>query len=213
MVIGITGGYCTGKTQAGRIFRKFGAKIIDLDRLAHRTLKPKTKTFEKIVKEFGRDILVNNRIDRLLLAYEVFNHKKKLAKLNSIIHPIVIRQMDSLVRKFNNKYKIIIVEAPLLFEAGLKNYFDYIAVVKTDKKTQIERAIQKTGLTKKDVLRRINSQMPIKKKLAYADFVIDNSGSIRKTSKQVENIINQLKVRHTSCVVIKRRLRCKRQKR
>lgn len=193
MVIGITGGFCTGKSVVVKIFKGFGAKIIYLDKLAHTALKPGSKSFRKIIKEFGKNILVSDHIDRSLLAREVFGNRKRLAKLNSIIHPIVIKHMLGLIKKFKHSYKIIAVEAPLLFEAGIKDYFDYIIVVKTNKKTQIKRAIIKTGLSKKDILKRINSQWPLKRKIKQADFVIDNSKSIKETRRQTKKIWDNLK--------------------
>lgn len=193
MVIGITGGFCTGKSQVAGVFKGLGAKVIDLDRLAHKALKPQTKSFRKIIEEFGKDILANSHIDRLILAKKVFGNKKKLSKLNSIIHPVVIKEMVKLIKEFSKRYKVIAVEAPLLFEAGLKNYFDYIVVVKTNKNTQLIRAAKKTGLGKKDILKRINSQWPLEMKLNQADFIIDNNGSLRKTQSQVKEIWEKIK--------------------
>ncbi|MBL7197466.1 MAG: dephospho-CoA kinase [Candidatus Omnitrophica bacterium] len=193
MVIGITGSFCTGKSEVAHIFKELGAKIIDLDKLAHATLRSETESFRKIIKEFTEDILVNRRIDRPLLAQKVFMSKKRLNKLNSIIHPIVIRQMLGLLKRFSKRYKIIVVDVPLLFEAGMKRYFDYIIVVKANKKIQMKRAMKKTGLSKIDILRRINSQWPIAKKIKHANFVIDNSGSIRKTQRQVKEIWEKVK--------------------
>ena len=198
MVIGITGGFCTGKSKVASIFRKFGARVIDLDKLAHTVLKPETKSFKKIIKEFGGDILVRSRIDRSLLAQKVFGNKRRVAKLNSIIHPLVIKDMLSLLEKFSKKYKIIVVEAPLLFEAGMEKYFDHIIVVKTNRKTQINRAIKKTGLRKVDVLKRINSQWPIGRKIKQADFIIDNNGSIDRVRKQTKRIWQDLKSSYLS---------------
>jgi dephospho-CoA kinase len=191
MVIGITGGFCTGKSKVEGLFKKFGAKIIDLDKLAHAALSPGTNCFKKIIKEFGNDILVNKYIDRPLLARKVFGNKKQLARLNSIIHPIVIKEMANIIKR--HKHKLIVVEAPLLFEAGLKKYFDYIVVVKANQENQISRAIRKTGLDRRDVLKRINSQWPIGKKVQMADFVIDNNNSFGKTAKQVNVFWNNLR--------------------
>lgn len=187
MVIGITGGFCTGKSQATKIFKSLGAKIIDLDKLAHEALKPTTKSYKAIVKKFGRGILIKNNIDRSLLAKKVFSNKKNLLKLNSIIHPMVIKQMLSLINKFKHK-NIVVVEAPLLFEANLKEYFNYIIVVKTNKKVQLERAVKSEGFHRLDALKRINMQWPLKKKICYADFIVDNNNSIKETRKQIEDI-------------------------
>ncbi|MDD5005230.1 MAG: dephospho-CoA kinase [Candidatus Omnitrophica bacterium] len=193
MVIAITGGFCTGKSEVARIFRKFGAKIIDLDKLAHLTLKPRTESFKKIVRAFGRDILTNGRINRLLLAKKVFGNRKKLNKLNSIIHPVVIKEMNDLIKKFHKECPVIIAEVPLLFEAGLNDYFDYVIVVNAGKKTQIKRAAAKTNLSKTDILKRIKSQWPIERKIKLADSTIDNNGSIGNTRRQAKNIFENLK--------------------
>jgi len=186
MVIGITGGFCTGKTKVVRFLKGFGARVIDLDGLAHKALERGTKSFPKIIKEFGRDILANNAISRPRLAKKVFGNRTKLARLNSIVHPVVISQMQKLIKQV--KGRDVVVEAPLLFEASLKKYFDYIVVVKTNKDIQVKRAIKKTGLHRTDVLKRIHSQMPLSKKVKMADFVIDNNGSAGNTYKQIEKI-------------------------
>jgi dephospho-CoA kinase len=186
MVIGVTGGFCTGKTKITEIFQAFGAKVIDLDVLAHKALERGTKSFRRIIQEFGKDILVNDAISRPLLAKKVFTDNKKLAKLNSIVHPVVIKQMQGLIKKA--KGRDIVVEVPLLFEAGLRNYFDYIVVVKANKQTQIKRAMKNKGLNRIDVLRRINSQMPLSQKVKMADFVIDNEGVVKNTYKQAKQI-------------------------
>jgi dephospho-CoA kinase len=120
------------------------------------------------------------------LAKKVFTDNKKLAKLNSIVHPVVIKQMQGLIKKA--KGRDIVVEVPLLFEAGLRNYFDYIVVVKANKQTQIKRAMKNKGLNRIDVLRRINSQMPLSQKVKMADFVIDNEGAVKNTYKQAKQI-------------------------
>lgn len=188
MVIGVTGGFCTGKSKVAGFFREFGAKVIDLDKLAHKALKRGTKSCNQIIKQFGSGILVNNNIDRRLLAKKVFGNKRNLIKLNSIVHPIVINEMRGLINKSARSHKAVVVEAPLLFEASLKDYFNYIVVVKTDKDTQIKRSIRKTGLKRQDALKRINSQLTLSRKIKMADFVVDNNGSFNNTYKQVKEI-------------------------
>ncbi|MDD5617505.1 MAG: dephospho-CoA kinase [Candidatus Omnitrophica bacterium] len=188
MVIGVTGGFCTGKSKVASLFGKFGAKVINLDKLAHNALKRGTKSFNKIVKAFGKDILVNNSIERKLLAKKVFGSKRMLTKLNSIIHPVVIKEMKRQIDKLNKSRKAVVVEAPLLFEAKLNDYFDYIIVVKANNQTQIKRAMKEKGLNRKDILKRIASQMPLARKIKMADCVIDNNGPVNNTYKQVRKI-------------------------
>lgn len=192
-IIGLTGGYHTGKTTVARFFRDCGVKTIDLDKLAHKALRPSSPHFKKIVKAFGKDIVVNNRIDRLRLARKVFGDKRRLAQLNAIIHPSVIKTMKGLIKSFSKKYRFTAIETPLLFEAGLQQHFDYIIVVVADKKKQMERAKKTTSLSSADILRRINSQLPLAKKKKKADFVINNNYSKTQTRTQVRDIMEQLR--------------------
>jgi len=192
MVIGITGSFCSGKSLVAKIFKENRAMLIDLDKLAHKYLKLRTATANKIIKEFGKGVVGNNYINRQRLASVVFGNKTKLEKLNKIIHPCVIKDMLGLINKYENKYEFLVVEAPLLFEAGLKKYFDYIIVVKAKRDAQVRRAQNKFRLKKEDVLRRISKQWPLVRKMRQADFIIDNNGSIRATRNQVKNIIKKL---------------------
>jgi dephospho-CoA kinase len=192
MVIGVTGGFCTGKSTVTKAFEQLGAKIIDLDKIAHLALKPNTATYKNIVKEFGSGILAGRLIDRSLLANKVFSNRSKLAKLNSIIHPVVIKHMLIIIKRTNKEKYVIAVEAPLLFEAGLGKYFDSIIVVKTNRKNQISRATRKTGLSRKLVFDRIHSQWPLQRKIKEADFVIDNNKSAKHTHEQAESIWDRL---------------------
>lgn len=193
MIIGITGSFCSGKSLVAKVFKDNGAKVVDLDKLAHNYLKLNTATAKQIVKAFGKGIVVGGRIDRQRLASVVFGNKIKLKRLNSIIHPQVIKDMLRLIKKHRQGYKIVVVEAPLLFEAGLKKYFDYIFVVKTRKGVQIKRAQSKFRLKRADILKRISNQWPLAKKLCQADFIIDNNGSVGATRSRVKKIIKKLR--------------------
>ena len=187
IVLGLTGSFGSGKTTVARIFKSFGAKVIDADRLAHRYLSAGTDTYKKIIRVFGSGILKKDRaIDRAKLAAAVFNHQGLLRKLNRIIHPEVIRDIRRKIRK--TKAGLIVLDVPLLIEAGLIGLADKIIVVKISREKQIRRLVEKTHLSKKNILKRIKSQIPLAKKIRLADFVIDNSATIRETRKQVKEI-------------------------
>lgn len=193
IIVGLTGGYHTGKSTVARFFKEDGAGIIDLDELAHKALCVSSAPFKNVIKEFGRDILVGKQIDRHRLARKVFGNKKRLEKLNALIHPFVIREMVRRIRSLRKKYCYVVVEAPLLFEARLENYFDYIVVVAAGKKQQIERAKHATRLTRADIVKRIGSQYALSRKVIHADFVVDNNGSKATARTQVRAIIKQLR--------------------
>jgi len=190
-IIGVTGVFGSGKSTVSRIFRSFGADIIDADRIAHRYLLPGAKAYKAIVNSFGRGVLkARRKIDRRKLARLVFSDRKSLNKLNSIIHPGVITQIKSGIKKA--KKGIVVLDAPLLLEAGLKGLVDELVVVVVDRESLIRRLVKKTSLKKEDILKRIRSQIPLRKKKRAADFIIDNSGTIKKTSEQVKKVINEI---------------------
>jgi dephospho-CoA kinase len=187
IILGLTGSFGSGKTTVAGIFRSYGAKIIDADRIAHSCIAGGTLGYKRISKVFGKDILKKNRtIDRVKLAGIVFDNKGLLKKLNKIIHPEVIRIIRNKIKK--TKLKIIVLDAPLLLEAGLRRVVDKLVVVKIKRAEQLERIQRKFSFSREDMLKRIKHQMPLELKVRLADFVIDNSGSIRKTREQVERI-------------------------
>ena len=187
IVLGITGSYGTGKTTVAKIFKSFGAKVIDADKIAHKLIKPGTTVYHKIVAIFGSRILKKDKtIDRAKLSEVVFNNHKELERLNKIVHPAVIRIIkDELSRTFQ---KATVLDAPLFFEAGLGHLVDKIIVVTLSRQKQLRRLLKKTSLSRQDILKKINAQIPLSDKVRIADFIIDNGGTIAKTKKQVEKL-------------------------
>lgn len=187
IILGLTGSFGSGKTTVAGILGSFGAKVIDADKIAHSLIRPESKIYKKIVNAFGRGILKGNKaISREKLAKIVFSNKSLLRRLNGIAHPEVIRVMRQKIK--TSSASVIILDAPLLIEAGLGKIVDKLIVVTITGKKQIERISKKTGLKRQDILKRIKAQIPLRNKIRVADFVIDNNGTIKKTKKQVEEI-------------------------
>ncbi|MEW6101014.1 MAG: dephospho-CoA kinase [Candidatus Omnitrophota bacterium] len=187
VVIGLTGTFGCGKSTVAKIFKSHGATVIDADRLAHRVLRTDKEVYRKAVKAFGKSILSKDKnINRKKLGTIVFRKANYLKKLNKIIHPRVIKVIKEKLRKSANG--LIVLDAPLLIEAGLENIVDKLVVVGCQRQAQIQRIQRKTLLCKKDILKRIKQQATFRMKKTYADFVIDNSGSVEETKKQVERI-------------------------
>ncbi len=194
MIIGITGGFGTGKTTVAKFFKELGAKVIDADEIAHKSIRPGTSVYKKIVQSFGREILSKGgKIDHEKMANLVFRNKDLLKRLCNIIHPEVIKRIRFQVEKFEQKDReIIVIDAPLLIEAGLHNFVDRLLVVKTTRYKQIER-LRKKGFADYQIAQRIKAQMPLKDKLRIADFAVDNEGSLGETKRQVKEIFKKLR--------------------
>ncbi|MBN2830929.1 MAG: dephospho-CoA kinase [Candidatus Omnitrophica bacterium] len=190
-IVGITGIFGSGKSTVSKIFKSYGSKIIDADKIAHKYLARGTKTYKEIVGFFGSNILKGKReIDRVKLGRIVFGNKKLLSKLNSIIHPRVISEIRDRIKQ--SRHGVVVLDVPLLLEAGLKRLVDDLIVVIIDRDELIRRLVNKTALRRSEILKRIRSQIPLRKKKRVADFIIDNSKTIRETKKQIKRIIGKI---------------------
>jgi dephospho-CoA kinase len=187
IVIGVTGSLASGKSTVARMFKTRVCQLIDADRLAHQSLSRGGSVYKKIISFFGKGILKKNKnIDRGKLARIVFVNRLALEKLNSFVHPAVIKEISR--RILNSKKKIVILDAPLIIEAGLRPMLDKLVVVTVKKSQQFSRARKSLALSEKQTGMRIKSQISQKGKSRFANFIIDNSGTMRKTRKQVSEI-------------------------
>lgn len=190
--IGLTGGFGTGKSTVADIFRSLGAVVIDADRLAHDSIRKGGQAYGRVVALFGSPVLGAGReIDRRKLGRIVFADKKALKKLDKIVHPIVVRDIKKKMRQAGGD-DVVVIDAPLLIEAGLAGIVDRLVVVKCPKDEQLRRSMKKFGLDKKEVSRRIRSQISLAKKIKMADHVVDNSGPKAVTRSEVKKIWRQI---------------------
>ena len=197
MIVGITGSIGSGKTTAAKIFSKYHFARIDADRIGHDIIKRNSAAYKKIIKEFGNETLGKSKnIDRKKLGNIVFTNEKKLKKLNSIAHPIIINEIKSQIRKIKQKCgnnAKIVVDAPLLLETKTKNFVDKIIVVKSSKEKVIKRLNKKYPEEKIEKI--LKMQMPLGEKLKKADFVIYNDKDLKYLEKQVKDIIKKLEIK------------------
>lgn len=196
IVIGLTGSFGTGKSTAARMFKELGAKVLDADTIAHDLIRPGRDSWRKIVHWLGPDILNRNQsINRDKLAKIVFRKRQDLRKLEQIIHPLVVREIAGRLGKIENsrKNEIVVIDAPLLIEVGLAKKVDILIVVKLNRIEQIARALKQKEISRTQVLKRIRSQLPLSKKIAIADYVIDNNGRKNDTRRQVKKIWEEIK--------------------
>jgi len=186
---GLTGGIASGKSTVAQMFRELGGRIIDADQVGHEMLLPSSPAFQELVSRFGRGILNSaGRIDRKKLGPLVFAEPAKLQQLNRILHPRIIERIGQLAAAHcaENPGAVVIVDAALIYETGIPGHFVKTIVAWCPPEQQIERLMAKSGLSREEAEQRIASQMPPEEKRRRADFLIDCSGSLEDTRRQVE---------------------------
>lgn len=186
--VGLTGGLASGKSFVGQALEDLGCRLIKADELGHEVLRPGGEAYTGAVREFGPGILAaDGTIDRRKLAAEVFERPERLAILNGLVHPPVIRREEELMAQFaqENPQGIAVVEAAIFIETGNYKRFDKLIVAVCRPEQQVERAMHRDGVTREEALARLARQMPLDEKRKYADYIIDTSGTKEETLKQV----------------------------
>lgn len=194
-LIGLTGGIASGKSTVARFFREAKVPVIDADRIAREVVKPKKKAFCEIVVAFGEGVVgPEGTLDREKLAALVFSDESKRKLLDSITHPEVIREIARQVTALKKKkVRLVVIDVPLLFESGLYHQMTTNILVRVDPEVQLKRLMARDRLSEIQAWQRILSQMPIAEKEKLGGTMIDNSGSLEETRRQLDGLLAQLK--------------------
>jgi len=190
LVVGLTGGFGTGKSSVAQFFRKFGAEVLGADKIAHDALKKGSPVFDQVVELFNEACEKNGKkLNREKIAEDVFADPQKRKQLEALIHPYVYKKLKDKIDASDRS--IILVEIPLLFEAGFQTLCDKIVVVKCNFNVK-EKRLNRKRFTTEEIRARDKSQMPETLKVQKADFVLDNSNSIYQTRRDAELLWNKL---------------------
>ena len=192
MVIGITGGIGSGKSVVTSLLKeKFGAAVIDTDRVGHEVSEKGRPAYVKIVETFGNTILTEDgSIDRKKLGSLVFSNKELLQKLNDIVHPVVEAEVDRRIAEFTKKnYKYIALETALLIKVGYNRKCDKIWFIYADEETRLKRLYINRSMEREKAVKIFESQNSEKEFRETADDVIDNSGTEEEVEVQIKNIL------------------------
>lgn len=187
-IIGLTGGISCGKSAVAYILRRFyRATTLDIDQVTNWLLKPGGELFDAYVRHFGNYVVTSNGVlNRRLISEIIFNHPDEREWINSVSHPVLLNKArDFLVDCADAGTKLVVLEVPLLFEAGWEHLFDEIWAVYVTRHTQIERLMARDKLTEQQALRRIKSQMPVKEICRRADVKIKNLGGYHEMRRKV----------------------------
>lgn len=193
MILGLTGGIATGKSTVTTIFRKFGIPVIDADVIAHSVLSPGSNGVEQVLDIFGDRVFEKGEINRRALRKIVFNDAVELKRLTDITGPLIRAAIKEELSNYRRKHaKIVILDAPTLFEAGYTSQTNEIMVINTSTNQQLDRLMTRDFLTKDQANNLIKSQLPLKNKIEKADVVIENSGSVENTRDQVVEWLDKM---------------------
>lgn len=192
--IGITGGLGSGKSEVTEFFKRKGARVFDADVEAKLILLRLKGVQKAVIAAFGETVLNEvGELDFQRLARHAFANADRQRQLNEIMHPEVILAADkAMILAEQDGVEMFILDAPLLFEAKLEEYLDLTVVVIADRQVRIKRALERGNLTEEDILRRIQLQMPDKEKLARADLVVTNNGTLEQLQAELEALYTNI---------------------
>jgi dephospho-CoA kinase len=195
MRVGLTGGIATGKSTVSRMLASRGAAIVDADQVAREVVEPHTPGWKRVRERFGEEIIrPDGFLDRQALRAVVFRDPQARRDLNGILHPLIRERMAEKARLLEKKHpgSVIVFDIPLLYEGKLTHWVQKVIVVYVPETVQIRRLMEREGIGEEEARRMIRAQMPIEEKKRMADYLIDNSGTLEETERQVDHLWRRL---------------------
>ena len=200
IIVGITGGIACGKSTVSKLLSKKGAIPINSDEIGHQLLKRGSPVMGALLEAFGSDILdKSGDISRQKLGAIVFNDKTARERLNAIMHPPIVQQSRSEANRLvaENANCVVLIDAPLLIEANSQDTVDVIVVVTASTQIQLQRLLDRS-LSPAEVQARIDSQMPLSEKVKYADFVVENDGTLEELEYKADELWHAIRCLKTN---------------
>lgn len=191
LVIGLTGGIACGKSTVSAYLRQKGISVIDADLVAREVVEPGTMGLQQIKEVFGwQYICPDGTLNRQLLGKKVFADPEALQQLNAIMKPLILEQLQL---QIEDAQDVVVLDAPLLLEDEQYHQLaDIVWVVTAAPAVQLERLMQRNGYSRQQAQERIDAQMTEQQRLAYADGVIQNNGSILQIQQQVDGLLHKV---------------------
>ena len=194
LIIGVTGGIACGKSAVVAEMKNFGAEVLNLDEVTHELLQPGGILFEIYVRHFGKKILDSSGfMDKKIVAEIIFRDRSERVWINSVAHPVLLNfTRDFLEKNSVCGKKIVVLEVPLLFQAGWEILCDEVWAVTVSREEQISRLINRDKITREQAVAKINSQMPVEEICARADVVIENDKSLPELREKIFELMKSL---------------------
>ena len=190
--VAVTGGIGSGKSLFCGFLSEKKYTVISADNLAKEILQKDPGVKKKIIDAFGAEAFKDGELNRKFLANIVFSDYENLMLMNSIVHPVVIKETEKLMNEDLKKNNIVFVEAALIYEAEMEDLFDYVVLIKAENSTKVDRIRQRDNATEEEVLKRQESQIPDEEKTDIADFVFDNNGTVEELKSKADFLLNLL---------------------
>ena len=193
-VIGLTGGIGSGKSTVSQFLAEMGAIILDADKVGREALKPGGEVWHQVVTAFGKHVITSDGdIDRQKLGEIVFGNSEARERLNQIIHPPMYDMVKAQLEKYRRQgVGVVVLEAPLLLEAGWTSLADEVWVTTASEATVLERLRERAGLSEQESLARIHSQLPSEERTRHADVVIDTDCDLDELKAKIKGLWQKL---------------------
>lgn len=190
----MTGNIGSGKSTVAAMLRESGIPVLDVDQLSKEVTAPGGRAYDSVVQAFGKGIVLDNgSIDRKRLGEIVFADPRLRSQLEAITHPAILEAVKEAIAGIKREgHRAAVVEATLIHETGRKGLFEAVISVSCDRETAISRLAARDGMTRAQAEARLRAQMPADRKAGASDYLIDNSGDIESTRRQVVALIEVL---------------------
>ena len=195
LIVAVTGGIGSGQSTVCKFFEEWGCKVINADLKAKEVIHRDKKLQKELMKTFGNDIFDHNgKLNAKLLAERAFRNELEIQKLNQLVHP---RMVESLVEemeqaRFSGKYPLVIIDAALIYEISIEKMFDAVVVVDAPMQLRQQRVKDREGMTRKQFKERVDRQIPLEDKVKWADFVIQNDGTLDELKERTRKVFDKL---------------------
>ena len=191
--IAVTGGIGSGKSTFCDYLSSKGFPLLKADNISKEILASDGEIKKKIIKAFGDESFKDAKPNKVYLAEKVFSNPQNVVKINSILHPIVIKKTEELLNELSKENKIIFVEAALIYEADMEDLFDYVVLVTSDEKIRMERKTKLDKFSEKTFIERNNNQIPDEEKKKRADFIFENNAGLNELNSKADLLLIILK--------------------
>ena len=192
MKIGLTGSIACGKSTVSAYLRALGYVVVDADAISHGLTAPGGAALGAIREAFGDEVFCGAELNRRALGSAVFSSTEKRELLNAILHPMIISAVHDELCAHDAPDTLVFGDIPLLYECAMAHMFDQVWVVSVPEDVQLDRIVMRDDLSREEAQKRIDAQMPLAAKRALADYVIDSSGTIENTRRQIDALIRTL---------------------